>query len=80
MCALAALLQEELANRDTRFPEGARTFDEVRAERKKGGLSYGRYQTRKFLQRLQRQGKVEYLRGHRVRGSQVLPVVKYLFK
>ena len=78
--ALAALLQQELSQRGTRWPAGALSFDEVRAERRRAKLPYGSKQTQRFLRDARNAGKVEMLRGYEYRGTHPVPAVKYFFK
>ena len=59
----ANLLQAEVATRETKFPPGSKTHEEIRAMMKKSGLPHCKNYTDTFLTRSNRAGTIKTVRG-----------------
>lgn len=59
----AALLQAEIATRGTKFPPGAKSIPEIRADRKAAGLPWGESFTRRWLRELVGEGQARVIDG-----------------
>ena len=78
--ALADLLVEELKSKETKWPKGAVTFEELCQVRKEAGMPSGRSSTKDFIADTKKKGKVELIEGLMLRGKRYVRAVKYLFK
>lgn len=77
----AALLQEELQNTGTSFPEGAVTFRELREERKKAGLPHGKCATYEWIRVLVKNDRITVHEGYtRGQSGRMVRNTRYLLK
>ena len=77
--ALADLLAEELKSKETKWPKGALTFEELQQVRKEAGIAWGSMATRQFLNANKKAGKVEVFNGITLRGNKYVRATKFLF-
>jgi hypothetical protein len=77
--ALADLLAEELKSKETKWPKGAVTFEELRQIRREAGMPSGDSSTHEFLAGAKKAGKVEVLEGVVRKGKKYVRATKYLF-
>ena len=59
----ANLLQAEVATRETKFPSGSKTYEEIQAMLKKSGLPHSKNYTKVFLTKSNRAGTIKTVRG-----------------
>jgi hypothetical protein len=59
----ANLLQAEVATRETKFPPGSKTYEEIRAMMKKSGLPHCKKYIDTFLTKSNRAGTIKTVRG-----------------
>jgi hypothetical protein len=59
----ANLLQAEIATRETKFPHGSKTFEEIQTMLKKSGLPHSKNYTDIFLTKSNRAGTIKTIRG-----------------
>ena len=59
----ANLLQAEISTRETKFPHGSKTFEEIQTMLKMSGLPHSKNYTDVFLTKSNRAGTIKTIRG-----------------
>lgn len=59
----ASLLQEEIQNAETKFPESAKTAREIASMRKEAGMTYGKDQVQRWIRELIKSGRLKAIDG-----------------